>query len=153
MLLLFKQSKQHLYEEPWKEQLPASEAGARYLRTRNLCTYSYFPHEHHQAAVTHLTCIQAADLTALSPFTVHYIAICSCSVRIILTNDTYLIPRCLRGELNKTPTLSHVVHVVVTVCTTCSENTELEMELILLLYTFIGSLYTLVCKHDTFHNK
>jgi hypothetical protein len=56
----------------------------------------------------------------------------------------YLIPQCLRGEVNNTPTLPPVVHMVVTLCTTCSKNIKPAMELIFLYilipYTFITSL-------------
>jgi hypothetical protein len=51
----------------------------------------------------------------------------------------YPIPPCLRQEENNNSTLTPVVHRAVTVCTTCSENINLAMKIILLDST----LYTL----------
>jgi hypothetical protein len=53
-------------------------------------------------------------------------------------------------EVNSNPTPPFLVHMMVTLSTTYSKNTELAVELILLLFYIHVSL---LCKHDSLHEK
>jgi 3-oxoacyl-(acyl-carrier-protein) synthase len=67
-----------------------------------------------------------------------------------ISANLYLIPRCLRGCVNNSAALPPVVYMVVTVCSTFSENIELAVEIILLLYT---QHILVLCKHDFWPKK
>lgn len=56
-----------------------------------------------------------------------------------ISQKLYMIPLCLRREVNNNPTLPPAVHMVVTFCTTCSKKLNSQWNLFY-LYTLTTSL-------------